>query len=94
MLKEKKIKIQQDIIEELEQEIARLKEENASLKDQLNLPKQGYEKAKEMIIRLEQREEEYNRLISELKEMQSICKNKIQEVSDLKKDYKKALKSL
>ena len=94
MLKDKKIKIQQDIIQKLEQEISQLKEENSYLQAQLNLPSEGYEKAKEMIMRLEQREKEYNKLIAEIKELQITYRNKVEEISDLKKEYKKALKAI
>lgn len=94
--KDRTIQVQQDIIKKLEVEISQLKSENNDLQEQIKLekamPKDGYEKAKFMIVDLENKIEEYNRLIDEVKQIKVSYFEKIKEVDELKNKYQQALK--
>ena len=91
--KDKTIKIQQDIIDGLNKDIEDLKTKYELLENELefekNKPKQGYEKAKQMMVELEEKKYEYQMLIDELKTLKVSYNEKIQELSELKKHIKK-----
>ena len=93
--KDKKINFQQNIIDELNKEIESLKSEYELLKTELefekNKPRKGYEKAKQMIIELEEKKHEYQMLIDELNVLKVSYNEKIQELSELKETYKKKM---
>lgn len=95
--KDKIIKIQQDIIDGLKEDISNLKVENESLKKELdfekNKPKLGYEKSKQMISDLENKKHEYQMLIEELKNLKVSYDEKMKEMSELKEAYKKKMDS-
>ena len=98
MNNDKKVKVQQRIIEDLQKSNEALEKENLRLSDELELekllPKEGYEKAKKLICDLEDRKTEYEQLIIETKSIQSEYKEKIREINELKKKYKKDMKSV
>ena len=93
--KDKTIKIQQDIIDGLNKDIEDLKTKYELLENELefekNKPKQGYEKAKQMMVELEEKKYEYQMLIDELKPLKVSYNEKIQELSELKEAYKKKM---
>lgn len=96
--KDKIIKVQQGTIEKLEKEIDLLKVENAELKNELefekNKPKEGYEKAKQMMADFENKKNEYQILIDELNVMRDTYKEKLKEIDELKVKYHKDLKKV
>ena len=98
MNNDKKVKIQQRIIEDLQKSNETLEQENLRLSDELELekllPNEGYEKAKQLICELEDKKIEYEKLIEETKKIQEECKLKIQEVKELKKKYSKDMKAV
>ena len=98
MNNEKKVKVQQRIIEDLQNSKETLEAENLRLSDELELekllPKEGYERAKKLIYDLENRKAEYEKLIVEVKNIQSEYKKKIKEINDLKKKYRKEMQSV
>lgn len=95
--KDKTIKIQQDIIDELKKDIDILKSENDELQKELDFERNkvnlGYEKAKQMMIDLEKKKHEYQMLIDELCILKASYSEKIQEMSELKETYKKKMDS-
>lgn len=96
----KKIQLQQKIIDDLEVEVKKLTEENdqfkkeiEDLKDKLAFeeekPKKGYEKAKELFLELEERKNEYENLIIELKNKKRECEQLFIELKKMKIAYAK-----
>lgn len=96
----KKIQLQQKIIDDLEdknqcliEENNQLKKEIEDLKDKLSFeeakPKKGYEKAKELILELEKDKNEYENLIIELKNKKNECKQLFVELKEMKVAYTK-----
>ena len=71
---EKKVKLQQKIIDDLQQEKDTLREENDKLSVDLELekilPKEAYERVTQLINELEDRKSEYEALIENVKEIQ------------------------
>ena len=96
--KDRKIELQQKIINELQEENKRITEENEELKEQLEFekikPREGYEETKELIVQLEKSKEEYEELIVGLKEKQRICDNQLVALKGLKVEYKKRMGEL
>lgn len=94
---EKKVKIQQKIIEDLQRDKDILEQENIRLSDELELekliPREGYEKAKALMVELENKKQEYEDLIKETKAIRDECKEKIKELKELKVKYKKDMQS-
>jgi peptidoglycan hydrolase CwlO-like protein len=97
MNNEKKVKIQQKIIEDLQRDKYLLEQENVRLSDELELekviPREGYEKAKALMIELETKKQEYEDLIKETKAIRDEYKEKIKEIKELKVKYKKDMQS-
>lgn len=91
MNKDKKFKVQQDIITKLEQDVARLEAENTMLKAELEKPKEGYELAKKLTISLEQKKEEYQRLIEELHTLKASYLERMNKIASLEEKYQCAL---
>lgn len=97
MNNEKKVKIQQKIIEDLQRDKDILEQENIRLSDELELekviPREGYEKAKALMVELENKKKEYEDLIKETKAIRDEYKEKIKEIKELKVKYKKDMQS-
>ena len=95
--KDRTIQVQQDIIKKLEEEISQLKIENKNLQQQLefetSIPKEGYEKAKKLIVDLENKISEYDSLIVEVEQIKISYSEKIKEVDELKLKYQQDLKN-
>lgn len=98
MDKDKKILIQQNIIEdqnrkieELKKKINSLEEENTNIK---LVPREGYEKAKKLIIDLNEKIAEYNNIIKEALELKVEYNKSIQEINKLKIEYSKKMDTL
>lgn len=95
---EKKVKLQQKIIDDLQQEKDTLKEENNRLSVDLELekilPKEAYERVKHLINELEDRKSEYETLIENVKEIQSEYKDGLKEIKTLRAKYKKDMDSV
>ena len=96
----RKIQLQQKIIDDLESEIQKLTEENGQLKKEIEdlkdklafeetKPKKGYEKAKELILELEKDKNEYENLIIELKNKKRECEQLFIELKKMKIAYAK-----
>lgn len=95
---EKKVKLQQKIIDDLQHEKETLKEENDKLSVDLELekilPKEAYERVTQLINELEDRKSEYEALIENVKEIQSEYKDKLKEIKTLRTRYKKDMDSV
>lgn len=89
---EKKIKIQQKIIENLNKENQRLKEQNTELETSLLIaketPKAGYDKAKDTMCELEKRIKEYEILIQDTKSAKESYTEKKKQMEKLIIEYK------
>lgn len=84
--KDRKIKTQQKIIDDLQIENKQLKEELIKLQNQYDIDKQE-------ILIVQKQKEEYKNLLEQLKEAQREYKELIQEVSVLKTQYDKKMKN-
>ena len=97
MKSDKKIKIQQRMIEELREKNKVLTIENEKLFIELELEKNSHkeehERTRKLIEELEKKKEEYLKIIENVKNLQSQYKDKIKEITDLKKAYKKEMNS-
>lgn len=99
---EKKIKIQQKMIESLTKENQHLKERNAELESNLEvaaeIPKQGYDEAKKAIQELEEKIQEYTRLIKDIqtiKESYNDQKNQLEKmITEYKRNMHKTIRSI
>lgn len=95
---EKKVKLQQKIIDDLQQVKDTLREENDKLSVDLELekilPKEAYERVTQLINELEDRKSEYEALIENVKEIQSEYKDKLKEIKTLRTKYKKDMDSV
>lgn len=95
---EKKVKLQQKIIDDLQQEKDTLKEENDRLSVDLELekilPKEAYERVKQLINEFEDRKSEYEALIENVKKIQSEYKDRLKEIKTLRTKYKKDMDSV
>lgn len=98
MDKDKKIEIQQQELlrldkenEELNRQIVELNDQIAKLTDELtiekNKPKEGYEQAKRMIVDLEDRQEEFINLISELSNLKLKYEKEILKTQNVREEY-------
>jgi chromosome segregation ATPase len=98
MDKDKKIEIQQQELlrldkenEELNQQIVELNDQIAKLTDELtiekNKPKEGYEQAKRMMVDLEDRQEEFINLISELSNLKLKYEKEILKTQNVREEY-------
>lgn len=96
--KDRKIEIQQKIINDLQENNKKLIEENEELREQLDLerikPKEGYEEAKKLMENLEKSKAEYEELIVGLKEKHKICDNQLIALKGIKDEYKKRMNEL
>jgi DNA repair exonuclease SbcCD ATPase subunit len=97
MKSDKKIKIQQRMIEELRAKNESLKAENEKMLVELELEKvshkEEHERVSKLIAQLEKKKEEYTETIENVKKLQSEYKDKIKEITELKKAYKKEMNS-
>lgn len=99
---ERTIKTQQRIIDDLEEEVKKLKEENDDLKVQLelekNIPKEGYERAKELMIGFEEKQAELQHVINEYRDLKAqydvLYKKKLQEIESMKKELREKLQNV
>lgn len=98
MDKDKKIEIQQQELlrldkenEELNRQIVELNDQIAKLTDELtiekNKPKEGYEQAKRMIVDLEDKQEEFINLISELSNLKLKYEKEILKTQNVREEY-------
>lgn len=98
MDKDRKIEIQQQELlrldnenTELKNQISELNKQVSGLKDQLeiekNKPKEGYERAKQMIRELEVKQLEYIEIIDSLKELQEKYNTEIEQVRKVREEY-------
>lgn len=98
MDKDKKIEIQQQELlrldkenEELNRQIVELNDQIAKLTDELtiekNKPKEGYEQAKRMMVDLEDRQEEFINLISELSNLKLKYEKEILKTQNVREEY-------
>ena len=98
MDKDKKIEIQQQELlrldkenEELNQQIVELNDQIAKLTDELtfekNKPKEGYEQAKRMMADLEDKQEEFIDLVSELSNLKLKYENEILKTQRVREEY-------
>lgn len=89
--KDKKIKMQQEIIDKLSRE-------NEELKEQLEFerakPDLMIHKAKEMMELLEEKKNEYEYLVAELKELKEKYRSQLKEFKELKIKYRKHIKNM
>ena len=92
---ERRIALQQKLIDELTAQNELLKQRNEDLQNELDfekeIPKEGYEKAKNLIIDLEQYKVEYEKSIADLKESKESYEAARQEFYILKKQYQKKM---
>lgn len=95
---DKKVIIQQKIIENQKKQIEFLESENKKLTESLifeqNIPKEGYEKAKQLIEELEKMKAEYKRLIDSCKSTRQEYYEKIQKLSIETKEQNKKIDSV
>lgn len=98
MQKEKKIKILQDIIENQNKDIDKLRLENENLRNTIykneNITDYGYEKVKEFQKELEQKIRIYNSLILECAEIEAACKNNFCKIRTIEKRYRKRMNKI
>ena len=98
MNKDKKIKIQQLLIESLEKKNKELEikltETEVERDLERELPKDGYEKAKKLIVDLEGYIEKYKYLIGELEVKKNEYQEAINEINQLKIKYNKEMKNI
>lgn len=78
-------------IQELESQVEDLKHE---LETEKNKPKQGYEQAKRLIGELENKKQEYQSLLDELKKIRESYLQKTKEAMEVKNKYEKELDKL
>lgn len=97
IFKDRKIKTQQQIIDGLKEENQKLKEElelcQAELEFEINLPHDGYESAKKLIIETQEKKAEYEKLIEQAKKAKQKYEKLTQEMKELKVQYTKEMKS-
>lgn len=86
MNKDKKIALQQKLIQTLTTENQKLKEELELAK---YVPNEGYAKTKKLIEELQDKMNQYNHLIEEIQSLKKIYNEKINQLNTLKKDFKK-----
>ena len=95
---EKKIEMQQAIIDELQEKNKLLAAENKQLKTELGYekikPQDGYEEAKKLMVTLEETRKEYEVLIKELKEKNKKCDEQLLQLKELKFEYKKKMEEV
>ena len=95
---EKKIEMQQAIIDELQEKNKLLEAENKQLKTELGYekikPQDGYEEAKKLMVTLEETRKEYEVLIKELKEKNKKCDEQLLQLKELKFEYKKKMEEV
>lgn len=95
MKREKKIKVLQDIIENQNKDIDKLRFENEQLKNTIykneNITDYGYEKVKELQKELEQKIQIYNSLIQECTEIATAYKDNSSKIRTIKKCYRKRI---
>lgn len=87
----KKIAIKQRIIDRQNETIRTLQEENENLKLELELEmvqqKEGYDKAKELIISMQKHIEEYEKAITDLRKSKAYYDKASKELLELKGKY-------
>ena len=88
--KDKKIKMQQDIIDNLTKENQELKEQ---LEYEQNKPDLMIQKAKSMMELLEEKRIEYESLIAELKEKREQFRSHLDDFRQIKTEYKKHIQN-
>lgn len=95
---ERKVALQARSIRQLTEENTSLKEENEELKAQLeiekSIPKEGYEKAKELMESTAQKKAEYENLIEECKEIREKLQNEMNILLREKNERNKKIDSL
>lgn len=98
MLKDKKIKIQQCIIEDLKAENKKLTEElellKADLEFEKNFKNKEYDTAKDLIVELNKEKAIYEDLIQKANLARDKYKEKEKEINELKVKYSKEMKNL
>ena len=98
MNKDKKIAVQQQIINELTEQKDALTTKVADLEVELNFERNkinlGYEKAKELIKSLETQVEFYNTANAELKEAKKEYEKALKDVARLRKKYSKDIEAV
>lgn len=98
MKKEKKIKILQDIIENQNKDIDKLRVENEQLRNTIykneNITDYGYEKVKELQNELEQKIRIFNSLIQECAEIRGTCKDNLGKIMAIKKHHRKRMNTV
>lgn len=82
---EKKVLLQSRIIQRLEEENSSLKNEIENLKTELEMermiPKEGYDKAKTLMVQMMNSKNEYDKLIKEMKEKREKYQNEMNVLS-------------
>lgn len=95
---DKKIAIQQRLIESLSAENQQLREETEQLREALeaerSLPREGYDRAKELMAELEHKIHEYHDLIAEARSLRSDYMDKINRLHKITIQYKKNTKKM
>lgn len=95
---ERKVALQARSIRQLTEENTSLKEENEELKAQLeiekSIPKEGYEKAKELMESTAQKKAEYENLIEECKKIREKYQNEMNILLREKNERNKKIDSL
>lgn len=86
MDKNKKIALQQKLIQSLTSENQTLKEE---LTYEKSIPNEGYARAKKLIEELEEKISQYNHLIEEVQTLKKTYTQKINQINTAKKDFKR-----
>lgn len=96
IFKDRKIKTQQKIIDNLKAENSALKEELDLLKVELelekNIPKDTYESAKKLITETQLKKSEYEKLIEQAKNAKQEYDKLSKELKELKAQYNKEMK--